>query len=131
MPHVYLKVSSRFPQGSNAWSKQGAEHVFAGRKTRVCRERNGILPDSGARPYTLGRPPVYLRPPALICWSGRPKPIFILSLGVLLGEVEPAAALADFSQTWMDTFTKAVEKVGVKVTSANDLVSHIIEITRE
>ena len=48
-----------------------------------------------------------------------------------MGEVEPAAALADFSQTWMDAGTKAVEKVGVKVTSANDLVSHIIGITRE
>ena len=76
VPQGFLMVSSRFPQGSNAWSKQGAEHVFAGRKTRVCWERNGILPDSGARPYILGRPPVYLRAGGLICASARPNPLF-------------------------------------------------------
>ena len=88
--------------------------VLSGERYRRSGGRIPSLRNTGARPYQLGRPPVYLRPPALICWSGRPKPIFILSLGVLLGEVEPAAALEDFSQTWMDAFAKAVKKVGVK-----------------
>ena len=39
---------------------------------------DGILLDLDARPHKLGLAPLHLGAPALICWSGRSKPSFIL-----------------------------------------------------
>ena len=58
--------------------KQGVRRHVTGSEKACNRERNGILPDSGGRPHKLGRAPLYLGAPALICWSGRSKPSFIL-----------------------------------------------------
>ena len=57
--------------------KKGERYGVAGSETACNRERDGILPDSGERPHKLGRAPLYLGAPALICWSGRSKPSFI------------------------------------------------------
>ena len=53
-------------------------YVGTGRKVRANRERDGMSLNSNARPHELGRAPLYLGAPALICWSGRSKPSFIL-----------------------------------------------------
>ena len=37
--------------------KQGERRHVTGRETACNRERDGILPDSGGRPYILERPP--------------------------------------------------------------------------
>ena len=57
--------------------KQGKRCLLTGRKVRSNRERGAGLLVAISRPYELGRAPLYLGAPALICWSGRPKPIFI------------------------------------------------------
>jgi len=56
--------------------EQGKRYGQTGRDTECNRERYGISPDSDGRPHELGRAPLYIGAPALICWSGRPKPIF-------------------------------------------------------
>ena len=57
--------------------KQGVRRHVTGSEKACNRERDGILPDSGGRPHKLGRAPLYIGAPALICWSGRSKPSFI------------------------------------------------------
>ena len=57
--------------------KQGVRRHVTGSETACNRERDGILPDSGGRPHKLGRAPLYVGAPALICWSGWSKPSFI------------------------------------------------------
>ena len=52
-------------------------YVGTGEKVRANRERDGMSLNSNARPHELGRAPLYLGAPALICWSGRSKPSFI------------------------------------------------------
>ena len=56
--------------------EQGKRYGQTGNETACNRERYGISPDSDGRPHELGRAPLYIGAPALICWSGRPKPIF-------------------------------------------------------
>ena len=56
--------------------EQGKRYGLTGRKTACNRERYGTSLDSGRRPNISGRPPVYLRAPALISASGRPNPFF-------------------------------------------------------
>ena len=58
-------------------AKQGVRRHVTGSEKACNRERDGILPDSGGRPHKLGRAPLYVGAPALICWSGRSKPSFI------------------------------------------------------
>ena len=84
-----LQEKEYVPSGKGIRSFGGKDTVLSGEGYRRSGGRIPSRRNMGARPYQLGRPPVYLRAPALICWSARPKPIFILSLGVLLGEVEP------------------------------------------
>ena len=86
-----LQEEGYVPSGKGIRSFGGKDTVLSGEGYRRSGGRIPSRRNMGARPYQLGRPPVYLRAPALICWSARPKPIFILSLGVLFGEVEPAA----------------------------------------
>ncbi len=57
--------------------EQGKRYGVAGSEKACNRERDGIMPDSDGRPHKLGRAPLYLGAPALICWSGRSKPSFI------------------------------------------------------
>ena len=57
--------------------EQGKRYGQTGRDTACNREKYGISPDSNTRPHKLGRAPLYIGAPALICWSGRSKPIFI------------------------------------------------------
>jgi len=54
--------------------KQGTRRHVTGSETACNRERDGISPDSDGRPHELGRAPLYIGAPALICWSGRSKP---------------------------------------------------------
>jgi hypothetical protein len=58
--------------------EQGERYGQTGSETACNRERYGILPDSGGRSHELGRAPLYIGAPALICWSGRSNPSFIL-----------------------------------------------------
>ena len=58
--------------------EQGKRYGQAGSETACNRERDGVSLNSNARPYKLGRAPLYVGAPALICWSGRSKPSFIL-----------------------------------------------------
>jgi len=58
--------------------EQGKRHGQTGNETASNRERDGISLNSNARSHELGRAPLYLGAPALICWSGRSKPSFIL-----------------------------------------------------
>jgi hypothetical protein len=53
-------------------------YVGTGEKVRANRERDGMSLNSDARPHELGRAPLCLGAPALICWGGRSKPSFIL-----------------------------------------------------
>ena len=52
-------------------------YVGTGEKVRANRERDGMSLNSNARPHKLGRAPLYVGAPALICWSGRSKPSLI------------------------------------------------------
>ena len=56
--------------------EQGKRYGQTGSETACNRERDGMSLNSNARPHELGRAPLYLGAPALICWSGRSKPIF-------------------------------------------------------
>jgi len=58
--------------------EQGKRYGQTGNETACNRERDGMSLNSNARPHKLGRAPLYLGAPALICWSGRSKPSFIL-----------------------------------------------------
>ena len=57
--------------------EQGKRHGQTGNETACNRERYGMSLNSNARTHELGRAPLYLGAPALICWSGRSKPSFI------------------------------------------------------
>ena len=61
----------------NREQEQGERYGQAGSETACNRERDGMSLNSNARPHELGRAPLYLGAPALICWSGRSKPSFI------------------------------------------------------
>ena len=58
--------------------EQGKRYGQTGSDTACNRERYGMSLNSNARPHKLGRAPLYLGAPALICRSGRSKPDFIL-----------------------------------------------------
>ena len=57
--------------------KWGERYVLTGGKTACSRERNGVSLVVDGRPHKLGRAPLYIGAPALICPSGRSKPIFV------------------------------------------------------
>jgi hypothetical protein len=57
---------------------KGKRYGQTGSETACNRERDGMSLNSNARPHKLGRAPLYLGAPALIYWSGRSKPSFIL-----------------------------------------------------
>ena len=56
-------------RGRKAWER--------GRETLDNRGRRAALTVSGGRPDSCGRPPLYSGATAPICWSGRPKSVFI------------------------------------------------------
>ena len=53
--------------------EQGKRYGQTGSETACNRERYGMSLNLNARPHKLGRAPLYLGAPVLICWSGRPN----------------------------------------------------------
>ena len=47
--------------------EQGKRYGQTGSEKACNRERDGILPNSDGRPHKLGRAPLYVGAPALIC----------------------------------------------------------------
>ena len=69
----------------NSTLEKGKRPVQTRNETACNRERDGISLDSDGRPHKLGRAPLYLGAPALICWSGPSKPSFIPWKYLVLG----------------------------------------------
>ena len=77
MGNIVIPCSGKSVSVSGAAWEQGKRYGQTGNETACNRERDGMSLNSNARPHKLGRAPLHLGAPALICWSGRPKPSFI------------------------------------------------------
>ena len=70
--------AEQYAFGDDSTWEQGKRYGQTGSETACNREKYGMSLNSIARPHKCGRAPLYFGAPALICWSGRSKPNFIL-----------------------------------------------------